>query len=55
MTYLMIGLVIGSNSAPESAPVELGKIPWLRNYDEALALARKTGKPLLLLFQEVPG
>ena len=32
-------------------PVELGRIAWLRD----LADARGAEKPLLLLFQEVPG
>lgn len=34
---------------------ELGDVAWLRNYDRALALAAEHGKPVLLLFQEVPG
>lgn len=27
-----------------------GKIPWVRDYDQALALAQKTGKPLMVNF-----
>src|SRR3954466_12178247 len=34
---------------------ELGDVMWLRDYDRALALAAEQGKPVLLLFQEVPG
>ena len=34
---------------------ELGQVKWLRQYDQALALAAKQAKPVLLLFQEVPG
>ncbi len=34
---------------------ELGEVRWLRDYDRALALAAEQGKPVLLLFQEVPG
>lgn len=34
---------------------ELGKVDWLRNYDEAVAKAEASGKPILILFQEVPG
>jgi hypothetical protein len=34
---------------------ELGDVAWLRDYDRALALAAEQGKPILLLFQEVPG
>jgi peptide methionine sulfoxide reductase MsrA len=40
---------------PTSNPVELGKINWLRNYDEAVALSEKSNKPIFILFQEVPG
>lgn len=39
----------------ENEHVELGTIDWLRNYDKALRAARKTDKPVLILFQEVPG
>lgn len=34
---------------------ELGEVHWLRNYDEATLEASRTGKPILILFQEVPG
>jgi len=36
-------------------PIELGKVSWLRNYDEALTKAEKEDKPIFILFQEVPG
>ena len=34
---------------------ELGEVEWLRDHDRGLALAAEQGKPVLLLFQEVPG
>lgn len=34
---------------------ELGKVSWLRDYDEAIAQAKKEKKDVLVLFQEVPG
>ncbi len=34
---------------------ELGEVAWLRDHDRGLALAVEQGKPVLLLFQEVPG
>ncbi|WP_188610774.1 VPGUxxT family thioredoxin-like (seleno)protein, type 2 [Chelatococcus reniformis] len=34
---------------------ELGEVAWLRDYDRGLKLAAEQGKPVLLLFQEVPG
>lgn len=36
-------------------PVEVGYVDWQRNYSEAVKDAKKTDKPLLVLFQEVPG
>jgi hypothetical protein len=34
---------------------ELGEVAWLRDHDRGLALAAEQDKPVLLLFQEVPG
>ncbi|MAW62128.1 MAG: hypothetical protein CMJ94_15030 [Planctomycetes bacterium] len=36
-------------------PVELGQVRWRRDLDAALAEAKAADKPVLLLFQEVPG
>ncbi|MFQ5490085.1 MAG: VPGUxxT family thioredoxin-like (seleno)protein, type 2 [Phycisphaerae bacterium] len=36
-------------------PVELGTIGWLRNFDRAVAEAKANQRPLLVLFDEVPG
>ncbi|MCG8419585.1 MAG: thioredoxin family protein [Proteobacteria bacterium] len=36
-------------------PKELGWVAWGRDYDRAAALSARTGKPIFLLFQEVPG
>jgi len=36
-------------------PVELGDVHWLRSYDEAQMRSKKEGKPILILFQEIPG
>ena len=40
---------------PETQALELGKIAWYRDYDDALSLAKKSDKPVFILFQEVPG
>ncbi len=45
---------LGDETLPKQ-PVELGMVNWRRNYDEAAAEAKRAGKPLLILFQEVPG
>tara|TARA_B110000259_G_C13981203_1_gene388689 strand:- start:623 stop:934 length:312 start_codon:yes stop_codon:yes gene_type:complete len=34
---------------------ELGKVQWYRNYGEAVAVAKKENKAIVILFQEVPG
>ena len=36
-------------------PEELGTVSWLRDYDQAITTSKKTDKPILILFQEVPG
>jgi hypothetical protein len=36
-------------------PVELGKVHWLRSMDEAMEKSKRECKPILILFQEVPG
>lgn len=40
---------------PLNQNIELGKVTWLRDYDEALAESKTTNKPVLLFFQEIPG
>ncbi|RRJ90814.1 VPGUxxT family thioredoxin-like (seleno)protein, type 2 [Flavobacterium macacae] len=40
---------------PRNQNIELGKVTWLRDHDEALRLSELTGKPVLLFFQEIPG
>lgn len=41
--------------ATAAQPPELGAIHWQRGFDGALAAAKKADRPLLVLFQEVPG
>lgn len=38
-----------------SSPIEAGSVTWGRDLDAALALSRQSGKPVLALFQEIPG
>lgn len=42
-------------TSPKNQDEELGKVSWYRNYHEALSASKKQKKPVLLLFQEVPG
>lgn len=39
----------------EKNPVEIGSVNWTRDLDAAFANSQRSGKPVLLLFQEVPG
>ncbi|MGH7885315.1 MAG: VPGUxxT family thioredoxin-like (seleno)protein, type 2, partial [Thermodesulfobacteriota bacterium] len=36
-------------------PIELGYVDWNRNFNNAVEIAKREKKPLLVLFQEVPG
>ncbi len=38
-----------------AGPVELGTVKWSRDYDVGLKTVKESGKPMFLLFQEVPG
>lgn len=40
---------------PLNQNIELGKVTWYRNYQDALQKSKETGKPVLLFFQEIPG
>ena len=41
--------------APSDVPIELGLVKWERSLPTAKATAKSADKPVLLLFQEVPG
>ncbi len=43
------------HQSPLNQPIELGQVHWLRDLDTGRAESLKSGKPILLLFQEVPG
>lgn len=63
------GLAVGGSAVAETGqaatakkttgdtnqPVELGDVKWNRDFDKAVAESRTTGKPLMVLFDEVPG
>ena len=42
-------------SAYSGNPIEVGDVKWGRDYDASLHASEKSGKPIFLLFQEVPG
>lgn len=45
----------GLLDAPRENPEEFGAVHWGRDLDEALAASKASGKPVFLLFTEVPG
>jgi hypothetical protein len=53
---LTIGFTFSrDDQSSKKQPVELGTVEWSRDLDASLASAKKSGKPVFLLFQEVPG
>lgn len=46
---------VTNHQSTDHQPEELGKVKWLRDLAAGKAEAEKSGKPLLILFQEVPG
>ena len=52
---LTIALSGQSKTNPLSQPQELGSISWHRDYELALEESKALNKPVLILFQEVPG
>jgi len=48
-------ILLAELKGAKDSPVELGEVDWIRNFDEATTKAKKLNKPLLVLFQEVPG
>lgn len=56
LAILLATLPLGCSSAKESTnPEEVGDTAWQRSYPEAITEAKKSKKPIFLLFQEVPG
>ena len=48
-------ILLELRTSPQTQPIELGKVAWLRDYEQALLESKKGNKPILLFFQEVPG
>jgi len=56
LIFLALVLVLISNPiVSQDNPIELGKVKWFRSYEKAIQESKKDGKPIFLLFQEVPG
>lgn len=58
LKFLIIAALFSVSSnllAGDGNPKELGKVTWLRNFEEGIAKSTTEKKPIFLLFQEVPG
>ena len=58
VALFLISTQVESNAGSlfgDDTPKELGRIEWMRDYEAAQARSTAEGKPIFLLFQEVPG
>jgi hypothetical protein len=55
MKGFLVGMLLLSGLPLWAGPVELGAVQWSRDYDAGLEAVKESGKPMFLLFQEVPG
>lgn len=53
-TSLMIPLLSHGGDRAGKSPTEAGRVDWHRDYDAGRSLVTAT-KPMMLLFQEIPG
>ncbi len=55
MKTLLLSMFVVASLVVAENPVEIGTVSWERSHEQALQLAEESGKPVFLLFQEVPG
>jgi len=70
LSLFLVALVLSTGSTPLPAaeekvapptvgkpktPIEIGDVRWSRDLDGACAESKKSGRPVMVLFQEVPG
>ena len=54
--FIILAMVVSAyGGEPIKNPVEVGTVRWGRDFDAALKNSAKTGKPVLILFPEIPG
>lgn len=53
--FLLAAATLAAAPPPSGNPPELGRVRWERGLDAALARSGDAEKPVLLLFQEIPG
>src|SRR6187551_2627078 len=55
MKLVILAVLFPFFLAAQNNPIELGDVHWLRSFEEAQIKSKKEGKPILILFQEIPG
>lgn len=56
LVFLLLSLnMFGLSAQAADNPVEVGEVKWQRDLNAAMRKSRDSGKPIFLLFQEVPG
>ena len=55
LSSLLLALLSGLPALAASNPVEVGDVRWARDFEGSLARSSETGRPVLVLFQEIPG
>jgi len=53
--FLAAFLMMAPGARADKNPIEIGAVRWGRDLDGALQKSGETGRPVLVLFQEVPG
>jgi len=54
-TCCFLVMICNLNFLAAQTPIELGEVKWLRDIRQAIAISKQNGKPILILFQEIPG
>ena len=52
---LLLSILATTSTLTAKNPIEVGLVEWGRDLDVAFAKSKTSGKPVLALFQEVPG
>ena len=55
LPILLVSVAPHQATPQPDVPVELGRVSWSRDHAAAFAEAKETDRPVLLLFQEIPG
>lgn len=55
ISTLALAVLLQVNSSYGQTSVEVGQVKWNRDLEAAKKIGGRTGKPLFVQFQEVPG